>query len=156
MLSHQIYAYLDQARVPYQRIEATSPYSPSPAGHSSPGHSGLISKTVVLEIDNQLALLVFPANHRVDLKELCRSIRCYSITLPNDARITSSIHDYQRDTITPLGNLYGLDVYLAESLSQQPDITFRAGDQNELVRMPYDQFAKLVEPIIVRYGCLAP
>ena len=155
MLLHRIYAYLDQAKVSYQCIEQSQPGSPSQTEKPLPStrKNYQLSKTAVLEIDNHLALLVLPASHQIDLKELCRSIRCYSIALPNDAHIGDIFHGCRSDMVPPFGHLYGLDVYLAESLSQQPDIIFCVGDQNHQIQIAYDQFAKLAEPIIVRHGC---
>ena len=48
----------------------------------------------------------------------------------------------------PFGNLYDMDVYVAEQLTEDEEIAFNAGSHTELVRMSYKDFATLVMPKI--------
>ena len=48
----------------------------------------------------------------------------------------------------PFGNLYGLDVYVAEQLTENEEIAFSAGSHTELIRMSYEDFESLVTPKI--------
>jgi Ala-tRNA(Pro) deacylase len=48
----------------------------------------------------------------------------------------------------PFGNLYDIDVYVAEQLAEDKEIAFSAGLHTELVRMSYKDFDRLVSPII--------
>jgi len=52
----------------------------------------------------------------------------------------------------PFGNLYGLDVYVADSLAEDEEIAFNAGSFTELVRMGYRDFEQLVRPKVLRFG----
>jgi Ala-tRNA(Pro) deacylase len=49
----------------------------------------------------------------------------------------------------PFGNLFGLDVYVDPRLAEDPEIAFNAGSHQELVRMAYRDFERLVKPRIV-------
>ena len=44
------------------------------------------------------------------------------------------------------GNLYDLDVYVAEQLTEDEEIAFSAGSHTEVVRMSYQDFDRLVMP----------
>ena len=46
----------------------------------------------------------------------------------------------------PFGNLYGIPVYVDELLAEDDEIAFNAGSHVELMRLPYDDFERLVEP----------
>jgi len=51
----------------------------------------------------------------------------------------------------PFGNLYGMDVYMAESLSANDEIVFNAGSHTEVIRMRSDDFERLVRPKVVSF-----
>ena len=52
----------------------------------------------------------------------------------------------------PFGNLYGVPVYVEEHLAEDEEIAFNGGTHNELVRMKYDDFERVVNPIVGRFS----
>jgi len=50
----------------------------------------------------------------------------------------------------PFGNLYGMEVFVAESLAEDEEIVFNAGTHTELMRLAYRDFDRLVQPRLVR------
>ncbi len=50
----------------------------------------------------------------------------------------------------PFGNLFGLPVFVDESLRKDPEIVFNAGTHVEAIRMKYADFEKLVHPVVAR------
>lgn len=53
---------------------------------------------------------------------------------------------------TPFGNLYGVDVYVADALAEDDDIAFNAGTHTELIKMAYRDFERLVKPKVLRFA----
>ena len=54
----------------------------------------------------------------------------------------------------PFGNLYGMKVYVDESLARAHDIAFAAGSHRESVRMEYADFARLVKPAVMHFSSM--
>jgi Ala-tRNA(Pro) deacylase len=52
----------------------------------------------------------------------------------------------------PFGNLYGMPVFVEESLTRDKEIAFSAGTHNELIRLAYEDFARLVQPKVTRFS----
>jgi Ala-tRNA(Pro) deacylase len=52
----------------------------------------------------------------------------------------------------PFGNLYGMEVFSAESLAEDEEIAFNAGSHTELIRLAYKDFEKLVKPRVLRFS----
>ena len=50
----------------------------------------------------------------------------------------------------PFGNLYGMEVFVAESLVADEEMAFNAGTHTELMRLAYRDFDRLVQPRLVR------
>jgi Ala-tRNA(Pro) deacylase len=52
----------------------------------------------------------------------------------------------------PFGNLWNMEVFVAEKLTTNDDIVFNAGSHTELIRMAYKDFEKLVKPKVISYA----
>ena len=52
----------------------------------------------------------------------------------------------------PFGNLYDLEVYVAEVLTADEEIVFNAGSHTELIRMAYRDFEGLVKPKVLKFA----
>jgi Ala-tRNA(Pro) deacylase len=52
----------------------------------------------------------------------------------------------------PFGNLYGMPVYVADSLTEDEEIAFNAGSHTQLVKMAYRDFERLVQPEVMRFA----
>ena len=50
----------------------------------------------------------------------------------------------------PFGNLYNRDVYVEESLAADEKIAFNAGTHAELIQLCFSDYARLVNPKVVR------
>ena len=55
----------------------------------------------------------------------------------------------------PFGNLYGMPVFVEEQLTRDTEIAFAAGTHNELVRLPYRDFDRLVRPTVASFAARA-
>ena len=52
----------------------------------------------------------------------------------------------------PFGNLYGIPVYVDETLTKDDEIAFNAGSHYELIRMTYHDFDRLVRPEVLSFS----
>ena len=60
--------------------------------------------------------------------------------------------DCEVGAMPPFGNLYGLKVYVDETLTQDKEIAFNAGTHLELIKLAYADFANLVQPTVLRFS----
>ena len=59
--------------------------------------------------------------------------------------------DCEIGAMPPFGNLYGMAVYAAESLAQNEEIAFNAGSHEEIIKLAYRDFERLVEPGVTAF-----
>ncbi len=52
----------------------------------------------------------------------------------------------------PFGNLYGMDVYVAEQLAEDDEIAFNAGSHTQIIQMAFGDYERLVKPKIVKFA----
>jgi Ala-tRNA(Pro) deacylase len=155
MRASRVKDFLDTNRVNYASI--VHPTSYTAQGTAAYAHvSGKeLAKTVIVKIDSQLAMAVLPASYQLDLPRLRKLSRAKSIALAAEAEFDSRFPDCDLGAMPPFGNLYGLPVYVEESLTYDKEIAFNAGSHSELMRMKFDDFERLVNPIVGRFALAA-
>ena len=111
-----------------------------------------LAKTVMVKIDGELTMAVLPASLHVDLALLRTAAGATSTTLASEEEFKSKFPDCETGAMPPFGNLYGMGVFADESLSRDKEIAFNAGSHRELLRLAWDDFAKLAEPRIAKFA----
>jgi Ala-tRNA(Pro) deacylase len=102
-----------------------------------------IAKGIVLRHNGGYLLAVLPASHHIRLDDLRDQIGD-DIDMASEPDIAQLFRDCERGAVPPVGECYGLDVVVDESIERQPDVYLEAGDHATLVHMGQAQFAKLV------------
>ena len=108
--------YLDAHNVAYVVI------SHSPA-FTAQGIAGLVhisgkelAKTVIIKLDDKLVMAVLPAKFHVDLEALKRAANAKTAQLAAEEEFSGRFPDCETGAMPPFGNLYGLDVFVDDSL----------------------------------------
>src|SRR5262245_60853582 len=86
-----------------------------------------VAKTVVLFGDGDYHMVVIPANKLVDFQELRPALGFAQARLATEDEIGRVFPDCELGAMPPFGSLYGLSVYLDNSLAGEPLIAFNAG-----------------------------
>jgi Ala-tRNA(Pro) deacylase len=138
--------YLDSNHVKYVSIAHSPAYTALEIAALTHIPGKELAKTVMVEIDGDLAMAVLPSSHRVDLAQLQRAAGAAHIRLVNESAFRGRFPDCQTGAMPPFGNLYGMRVFVDETLSKDKEIAFNAGSHNELIRLAYEDFERLVRP----------
>jgi Ala-tRNA(Pro) deacylase len=109
-----------------------------------------LAKTVIVRIDGNLAMAVVPASRHVDLSLLKRALGAQAVELASEQECKDKFPDCEAGAMPPFGNLYGMAVYVDESLTSNEVITFNAGTHRDLLRMDWADLVRLVEPRIIQ------
>lgn len=101
-----------------------------------------LAKGVVLRGIGGYMLAVLPASHHIRLPELEMEFG-EAVALAGEGEIDGLFKDCVHGAIPPLGECYGLDTIVDDSLRGTPDVYLEAGDHETLVHLDGAQFAKL-------------
>jgi Ala-tRNA(Pro) deacylase len=96
-----------------------------------------------------MAMAVVPAPEKAPLGRIREVVGARKVEIATEDEFRSVFPDCELGAMPPFGNLYGLEVYVAESLSTDREIAFNAGSFVELVRLAYKDFERLVRPKVV-------
>ena len=145
-------AFLDSHNVPYTVISHSVAYTAQGIAATAHISGKELAKTVMLKIDDKLAMAVLPASALVDLPSLKGVAAAGSVSLANEADFKDKFPDCETGAMPPFGNLYDMEVFVDESLTLDKEIAFNAGSHRELVRMSFEDFLRLVKPTIANFA----
>ncbi len=111
-----------------------------------------LAKTVIVEIDGRMAMAVLPASQKVDLDQLREAVGAERVTLAGEEAFRDRFPDCALGAMPPFGNLYAMDTYVADSLTEDEEIAFNAGSHTQLVQMSYRDYERLVEPRVMHFS----
>ncbi len=93
---------------------------------------------------------MLPASSHVNFARLKNAAGVSQAELASEQEFRNMFPDCDVGAMPPFGNLYGLEVFVAESLVADEEMAFNAGTHTELMRLAYRDFDRLVQPRIVR------
>ena len=113
--------------------------------HSTP-RAALGLTAVFMAAITTSAMVVLPAARRVHFGRLREATGAHDAALASESEFRDLFPDCEVGAMPPFGNLYGIEVYVDESLVTDDDIAFNAGTHTRVMRMPYREFERLVAP----------
>ncbi|MCH7978057.1 MAG: YbaK/EbsC family protein, partial [Acidobacteria bacterium] len=117
---------MERQKAPYQHQVHRTAYTSQEVAAEEHIPGKMVAKSVVIKIDNAFALAVLPAPARVDVSALKASLRAKELRLATEFEFTGLFSDCEVGAMPPFGNLYGLPVYVEQSLTQDEEIVFYA------------------------------
>ena len=150
MPAQKLKEFLDSHNVEYVTINHSPAYTAQRIAELAHIPGKELAKTVVVKLDGKFSMAVLPASHRVDLDYLKRGVTAGNVEVATEDEFKNLFPDCEVGAMPPFGNLYDMDVYVAERLTEDEEIAFNSGSHTELVRLSYKDFENLVSPKVIR------
>lgn len=145
-------AFLDEANIRYITISHSRAYTSQEVAASAHVSGKEFAKTVMIRINNQMAMAVLPASYHIDFESLKEILCTNDVSLASEAEFKDRFPDCELGAMPPFGNLYGMSVFVAESLTSHHEIAFNAGSHTEIIRLSYADYNKLVRPRVFKFS----
>ena len=143
--------FLDSHHVKYVTISHSPAYTAQEIAASAHIPGKELAKTVMVKIDGKMAMAVLPASYKVDFDLLKEVAGASSAELASEEEFKDMFPECEVGAMPPFGNLYEMEVFVAESLAEDEEIAFNAGSHTELIRLTYEDFERLVKPKVVQF-----
>jgi len=143
--------YLDENRVKYVCINHSKAYTAQEVAASAHIPGRAMAKVVIVELDGDLAMAVLPANRKVILQDLRDVTGSEQVRFAPEPKFKGRFPDCEIGAMPPFGNLYGMEVFVALSLVGNNEIAFNAGSHEEIIKLAYADFERLVKPQVVSF-----
>ena len=152
MPARRMRQFLDENEVRYVTLNHSPAYTAQAVASSAHIPSGQMAKVVMIRVDGKPAMAVLPASFQVDFDELRDGLGASEVVLMSENEFKNQFPDCETGAMPPFGNLYGMPVYVAESLAEDECIAFNAGTHREVVLMRYSDFERLVQPKATKFS----
>lgn len=141
--------FLDNENVKYVTISHSLAYTAQGIAALThiPGKD--LAKTVVVKLGNTMAMAVLPASCHLDVELLRKASGAQTVEIATEMEFQDKFPDCETGAMPPFGNLYDMKVFADEILARDSEIAFNAGSHRELVRLAWEDYARLVQPKIV-------
>ena len=150
-ISRTLKAYLDHEHIHYDVLPHPEAFRAAEIAHTLHTPEKEMAKVVIVKVDGRFAITVLPASWSVDLHRLRDIFLTHHVQLATENEIKCLFPDCELGAMPPFGNLYGLPVYVDQSLTEDEAIVFQAGTHSDAIRMRYMDFAALVFPVITQF-----
>jgi len=151
MPAKKLKEFLDKENIKYVSIIHSPAYTAQEVAASAHITGRELAKTVIVQLDGEMAMAVLPANRKIVLQDLREVTGSDQVKFASEEQFQSKFPECETGAMPPFGNLYGMEVYLAQSLSANEEIAFNAGSHTEVVKMHFDDFERLVQPKVVSF-----
>jgi len=143
--------FLDNQGIKYRAIPHQVAYTARQTAAFTHVPNKELAKTVIVKIDGVLGMAVLPASYAVDLSLLQAATGARIVSLAKEAEFKDRFPECEIGAMPPFGNLYGMTVYVDESLTKDEEISFNAGSHYELLQLSYADFERLVNPRVLKF-----
>lgn len=146
MISQQIRKFLENHHVKYSVINHPTAYTASQIAQSAHIPGRQLAKVVVVKIDDKLAIVTLPAHTHLDIDNI-KKISCgKKVKLAREHEFNTEFPGCEVGAMPPFGELYDMDVYFADSLTQQDWLAFNGGTHSDLLKIDCKELLKLIHP----------
>jgi Ala-tRNA(Pro) deacylase len=144
--------YLKSQHIDFETIQHAETFTSMETAEAAHVHGRLLAKTLVVDMDGTMALVVIPATCKLAPDTLAKAVDKKHVHLVPENRFRDLFPDCELGAMPPLGNLYGMDVLIAKELAEQHEITFNDGTHTGLMRMLTQDLLKLINATTIDSG----
>jgi Ala-tRNA(Pro) deacylase len=139
--------YLREHGVAFQLEHHRTAYTAQELAQAEHIPGRMVAKSIIGLADGKMVMLVLPSTHVVDRAATATAVAARGFQLADEQDFGWVFADCEVGAIPPFGNLYGLPVYVDRSLAADDEIVFPAGSHTETLKIRYDDFVRLVQPV---------
>ncbi len=147
---NKLKSFLDDNGVKYVCIQHSPAYTAQEIAADAHIPGKELAKTVIVKVDDDLAMVVLPASEQVDCGVVSKAANGADVLLASEGGFSSRFPDCEIGAMPPFGNLYDMKVYLSPTLAEDEEIAFNAGSHTELIKLKYTEFERLAKPAIIK------
>lgn len=148
-LAKQLQNFLDSHQAKYAISSHHTAYTAREVASVEHLPAREVAKLVVVFGDGKYHMIVIPANRLVDFQEVRHTLGLSQARLATEDELAKLFPDCELGAMPPIGEIYGLPVFLDSSLLDEPMIAFNAGTHRDVIHMKTEDYRALVRPTMV-------
>lgn len=151
-IANRVRALLDENDVEYEHISHDPAYTAQEVAQRvhTPGRE--VAKVVILTDGETHLMAVLPATRKIDLERIRHAAGNGALRLAEESEFEALFPNVETGAMAPFGNLYGISVFVDQSLREDEEITFNAGTHEDAIRMTYTDYERLAQPVTAEFA----
>lgn len=143
--------YFQDNGVKYEVIHHPPAYTAQQIAAAEHVPGKFLAKVVMVMADGQMTMMVLPASFRVNFTKAAQILGAKEVRLAREDEFADVFPDCEVGAMPPFGNLYGVPVYVDNSLAEDPEFYFLSGTHQESMKVSYTDFHRLVQPVVADF-----
>ena len=142
--------FLQQEKVKFDLLSHRDTYNAQSMAQTLHVSGHHVAKTVLLRADDGRAFLVavLPASRSIDLQLASQLLGGRRLELATEKEITEHCPDCELGALPPFGSYYGMMTIVDASLDEDEEILFEGNTHHESIRMRFEDFRHIEEPVV--------
>jgi Ala-tRNA(Pro) deacylase len=138
--------WLDNEGIHYELASHPRTYSSRDSADAAHVREDHMAKAVILKDGQGFLMAIIPADQWIKLHAINETLN-RDLEMAAEAEIDTLFWDCQAGAIPPVGQAYGLETVLDESLTTLANVYLEVGDHEQLVHLSGDDFRHLMRGI---------
>lgn len=146
-----IYEFLSQQHVPFQRLMHQPAASSSRRANSVHTQGRQVAKTVLLRnSDGEYLVAVLPSDRKIDWPQLAAITGNHGWKLATEQQAARVFSDCETGAWPPFGSLYGVPTLVDDSFQRDAQILVEGNHRHEDYRMAFADYLRTAQPSTAR------
>ena len=145
---NRLKAFLDENHVKFTTISHSQAFTAQEIAAAAhvPGKS--LAKTVMVKLDGDLAMAVLQGPDHLSVARLKEATGAHEVELASEDEFAARFPSCEVGAMPPFGNLWDVPVFVDQRLREDEEIVFNACSHTELIKLPYAEYERLVNPAV--------
>jgi Ala-tRNA(Pro) deacylase len=142
--------FLDKHKCHFQRVPHGAAYTSEHMAHELHVPGKQVAKTVLLRANGgcHYIVAVLPSNKKLDLRRAAGLLGGTMLRIAEKHEISEHCPDCEDGILPPFGSRYNMRTIMDASLAENEEIVFEGNTHHEAIRMKFDEFRRLEEPLV--------
>lgn len=154
----KIIKFLEGNKVKYETIKHRTVYTAYDKAQTLKVSEKIVGKTLVLKTDQNLAIVLIPANKNLDKKKFLKVANAWlkkrgektsrNVDFISERLMKNKFKGMKIGAIPPFGNLFGLPTFIDGAMFNQSKIIVNSGNYNFSIKILTSSFKKITPDLI--------
>lgn len=149
MIPAKVIKFLDATKTKYETLGHKTVFTAHDKAATLKAPEKQIGKTLVVKLDNQLALVLIPANRNLDKKKVIKVAKAKKMDFVTERLIKGKIKGAKVGAVPPFGALWKIPTFADRNFLKNSKIIVSSGDYNYSFKMTPAHYKKAVPDAIV-------
>ncbi len=146
-VTEKVSRFLDH-KIPYMIETQSDPFETVDEEEQSVPPCDCLARSVAVDVDGKVWIVVTPASEQLNLRRLKDYLGAGSVALLTKEESGRLFSDCETGEMPIFGSLYGLPVLVPHELTDHEEISFPAGNREEIIRIRLRDFLITEKPCV--------